>query len=141
MPNQHIALHEIELGRCRLCGWRTGGPSVCGGCIRKGTEQRIRDLEEQLEAYEDALEQIVAMRIAYGGPENEWWAIARRAVTAYDDSIPAKKPQPVRYEADGEGRLYVEYDNGEVMPTGKVSRAFAGKSNITPDRYAELFPA
>lgn len=48
-------------------------------------------LFEQLGAYEDALEQIVAMRIARGGPENEWWAIARRAVTAYDDSIPAKK--------------------------------------------------
>lgn len=50
----HIELHEIEPGRCRFCGWRTGGPSICGGCIRKGTDQRLA----QAQTYERALRDI-----------------------------------------------------------------------------------
>jgi hypothetical protein len=41
----------------------------------------------------------------------------------------------VRYEADGNGFVYVEHDDGQIWPTGRVLSVLAGRSNITPEEY------
>jgi hypothetical protein len=46
--------------------------------------------------------------------------------------------KPVSYEVDGEGRVYAVYANGEVLPTGLIRKAFAGKSHITPEAFEKV---
>ena len=42
---------------------------------------------------------------------------------------------PRRYEADGRGCIYEEYEDGSVWPTGIVIRHLAGQSQIAPEVF------
>lgn len=47
----------------------------------------------------------------------------------------AESPPPERYEADSEGRVYAEYADGSILPTGMVVPSLRSQSNITPAVY------
>ncbi len=104
-------------------------------------EQRAADMEEALRRIAgryclhtkgDAWEESECLH----KPPEEWCSvcIARAVLSAREEA----RSTVVSYEFDGEGRAYSRHANGEVLPTGYVARSFAGKSDVTPQRFQEI---
>ncbi len=41
----------------------------------------------------------------------------------------------VKYEADGDGRMYVHYANGAIYPARSIMSRFADRSDVTPAEF------